>query len=451
MRFGLLVVLVVTLFHGTIEPALGEDANIEFDGQSRIQEFVVVTRNIDLMLPTFTDILKWTVIYEGDADKTVALSWELATDTPIREVLVGNDASEYGFVRLVEIQGVEQAIIRPGARWWDTGGMMNINVLVKDSSVVIAGLRRLGWTTRALPESYEWPGGLKGVSAIMIGPEDLMLSFQERQSPPLTGWPEFSGATHIEVGYERANDPATWSDFYKNEIGFKTRDLSTRGSNENKEVGPNDFGLPHNATNLDYSILGGAIPHDGEQLIGVRSFPNATGYDFSDRAHPPNIGIASVRLPVSDLDTIAERIQKSGIALASDVRIVDMKPYGKVKMLAYRSPGGSGQWTELFEPRAEPMTGTEFSTFLQGGKSGTWSGVGGASGKIYFNADGSAKVTFARGEAVGTWALKGNAICTSWTTLRDGRESCAVYYYLKNKDYQSFQMNGQVEGFTTFD
>lgn len=450
-KFVSFVGLVVTVFHGISAPAHSNAADFEFNGESRLQEFVVVTHNMDRLRAAFTDVLQWTVKYEGDADKTVALSWGLPTDTAIREVLIGNSASEYGFVRLVEIQGVDQGIIRPGARWWDTGGMLNINVLVKDSATMIDGLRHLGWTTRALPEAYEWPGGFKGVSAIMIGPEDLMLSFQERQSPPLTGWPEFSGATHIEVGYERASDPAKWSDFYKNVIGFKTRDLSTRGSNENKEVGPNDFGLPHNAVNLDFSVLGGAKPHDREQLLGVRSFPNAKGYDFSDRARPPNIGIASVRLPVSDLDIIVERLAKSGTDLASDLRIVDLKPYGRVKMLAYRSPGGSRQWTELFEPSAEPMTNKEFSALLEGGKSGTWSGVGGASGKIYFNVDGSAKVTFGRGEAIGTWALKGNAICTSWTTLRDGRESCATYYHLADNDFQSFQLSGQVEGFTTFD
>lgn len=453
MKHFFSMVLMVGLLHQTCTSVVADnhDMEIRLEDASRIQEFVVVTSDIDLMLPAFTNVLKWKVKSDGLADKTVALSWGLPVDTPIREVLVGNNSSDYGFVRLVEITGVEQELIRPGARWWDTGGMLNINVLVKDSEATINGLRELGWYARALPEHYEWPGNVKGVSMIMIGPDDLMLSFQERQSPPLSGWPSFEGATHIEVGYERADDPVAWTTFYKDVIGFKTRELSTRGDQDGKDIGPNDFGLPHNARNLSYSVLGGAKPHDGEQLIGVRSFPNATGYDFSDRVRPPNIGIASVRLPVSDVNSVAKRIAKSNTDLAAQLQIVNMAPYGKVKMLAYRTPGGSKQWTEIFEPAVEPMTENEFAEFLEDGKSGTWNGVGGASGEIFFNTDGSAKVTFGRGEATGSWALKGNAICTSWTTLRDGRESCAVYYHLTGSDYQSFQMSGQVEGFTTFD
>lgn len=419
--------------------------------ESQIQEFVVIVSDLDLTLPAFTEVLKWEIKHEGLADKTVAMSWGLPLDTEIREILVGNEESDYGFVRLVEITGVEQDLIRPGARWWDVGGILNINVLVKNSQNIIDGLRSLGWYARSLPEPYVYPGNVKGVSMIMIGPDDLMISFQERQSPPLSGWPDHKAATHIEVGYEIVKDSAEWTSFYKDVVGFWTRDLSTRGGNQDADIGPNDFGLPHNARGLDYSILGGAKPHDREQLMGVRSFPNAEGFDFSDRVKPPNIGIASARLPVSDIDALADRIERSGLELAAQRQIVNLAPYGLVKMVAVRTPGGGQQWTEFFQPGAQPMSKKEFAEFLDGGKRGTWSGIGGGSGEIYFNDDGSAKVTFGRGEAIGTWALKGNSICTSWTTLRDGRESCAVYYPLSGNDYQSFQMSGQAEGFTTFE
>ncbi len=447
---SILPILFVILLNGFAH-ADSHLITVEPGDESQIQEFVVIVSDMDLTLPAFTDVLKWKVKHEGLADKTVAQSRGLPVDTPIHEVLVGYAQSNYGFVRLVEIEGIEQEQIRPDARWWDVGGLLNINVLVKSSENVIDGLRALGWYTRAMPEPYVYPGNVKGVSMIMIGPDDLMVSFQERQSPPLSGWPPFDGATHIEVGYEIVTDPAAWTSFYNEVVGFWTRDLSTRGGDTSKDIGPNDFSLPHNARGLNYSVLGGAKPHDREQLMGVRSFPNATGYDFSDRVRPPNIGIASARLPVADLDALADRILASGLSLAAPRQIVNLAPYGKVKMLAVRTPGGGKQWTEFFQPSAEPMSKDEFAQFLEGGKQGAWTGVGGGSGEIFFNDDGSAKVTFGRGEAVGTWALKGNAICTSWTTLRDSRESCAVYYKLANNDYQSFQMNGQAEGFTTFE
>jgi|DEB0MinimDraft_10_1074344.scaffolds.fasta_scaffold66499_2 hypothetical protein len=98
-----------------------------------------------------------------------------------------------------------------------------------------------------------------------------------------------------------------------------------------------------------------------------------------------------------------------------------------------------------------PLDRSSFSRLLEGGLSGTWQAFGSQTNGISeWNADGSARVTFGWGEATETWALKGNAICTSWTTLRDGRESCAVYYDLGGSRYQSFTMTGQPEGFSEF-
>ncbi len=180
--------------------------------QSQIQEFVVIVSDLDLTLPAFTDVLKWEIKHEGMTDKTIAQSWGMPVATPIHEVLVGNAASNYGFVRLAEIEGVDQDLIRPGARWWDVGGILNINVLVKNSEDIVKGLRALGWYARAQPEVYVYPGNVKGVSMIMIGPDDLMLSFQERQSPPLSGWPSFDGGTHIEVGIRNRQGPGRVDD-----------------------------------------------------------------------------------------------------------------------------------------------------------------------------------------------------------------------------------------------
>ena len=181
----IVTVLIAMTNYGRPVVADGHMITIGPGQESQIQEFVVIVSDLDLTLPAFTDVLKWDIKYQGKAHKTVAQSWGLPVDIPIHEVLVGNAASRYGFVRLVEIDGVEQLLIRPGARWWDIGGLLNINVLVKDSEEVINGLRALGWYARAMPEAYVYPGNVKGVSMIMIGPDDLMLSFQERQSPPL--------------------------------------------------------------------------------------------------------------------------------------------------------------------------------------------------------------------------------------------------------------------------
>jgi hypothetical protein len=418
--------------------------------ESQLQEFVLSVSDIERALPAFRDVLKWKVLHEGRASSTVARAWGLAPKTPVDEVLLGNAASKYGYVRLVRIQGLPQQAIRPLGRWWDTGGLYNLNVLVRDLDAVESGLERLGWHAVGLPDDYVYPGDVRGRSQIMIGPEYVVLSFQQRISPPLTGWPEFAGATHVEVGYQLVTDFAAANDFWTKIVGLSAREPRERRSG--KAVGRNDYGLPHNAQGLDDSRQGGAYPRKGgEQLIGLRQFLNATGYDFSERARPPNLGVMTIRMPFADIDPILERARRANLPLAAEPQIVDLPPYGKVRLAALRAPG-SGLWVELVEPGAKPLSKAELQALLARGGKGRWKSFGGGNaGTMSYARGGAARVTWASGAETGTWAVKGDALCTAWKTMRDGREQCARYYALGGRDYQSFQLDGTPDGFSTFD
>lgn len=315
----------------------------------QIQEFVVISSSLDRALGGYRDVLKWQVKSHGPVAAAERALWDLGENVTGEQVLLGNAASRYGYVRLVELDGVEQEIIRPGGRWWDTGGMFNLNVLVKDLDATVAGLRSAGWSANNLPEAYLYPGNVKGKSIIMLGPDDVVLSFQERMSPPLKGWPEFDGATHIEVGYQLVTDLDDWTAFHTEGLGLNLRGpISSRGGD--KPVGPNDFGLPHNATGYDATRIATLkLREGGEQVFGGREFPDATGYDFSDRAAPPNLGIAVVRFAVPDVDSLAARLQSRGFALQAEPRTMTLHPYGEVRLFAVRTPGSSQTWLEFIE------------------------------------------------------------------------------------------------------
>ncbi len=427
---------------GTVAIAPGEG--------SQLQEFVISVSDLDKALLAFRDVLKWKVMHEDKASATVARAWGLPAKTKVDQVLLGNAASKYGFVRLVKVHGLPQQVIRPLGRWWDTGGMFNLNVLVKDLAGVEAGLEKLGWHAVGLTDDYEYPGNVKGRSQIMVGPEYMVVSFQQRISPALSGWPEFESATHIEVGYQIVTDFEAANDFWTRIVGLPGREPRDRRSG--KAVGENDYGLPHNATGLDDSRQGGASPRKGgEQLVGLRRFVNATGYDFTERARPPNLGIMTLRMPFADIDPILERARQARIPVAAEPQIVDLAPYGKVRLAALRAPG-SGLWLEIFEPNAEPLTAAEMKQLLGRGAAGQWKSFGGGTGgTMTYARNGRAQVTWSSGSAEGTWTVKGNTICTAWKTMRDGREQCALYYANGGRSYQSFQLDGTPDGFNTFD
>jgi hypothetical protein len=442
-------ICVATLLTSSI--AAGQDQPvfpIDLSQGNHIQEFVISVSDMKRTLPTFTDVMKWKIFDQGKADASVARLWGLDTETPVDQVLVGNAESKYGFIRLVEIKIDKKEIIRPGGRWWDTGGIFNFNVFFRDLDSTAVDLRKYGWNANNLPATYERPNNVRGKTMMMLGPDDVMMSFQQRISRPMTGWPDFQGASHIEVGYQIVTDIKAWSDFYTNVLGFGALG-GIRELKDDKPVGPNVYGLPHNAVGFtDGFQVNVKFRDKHEQSLGARQFTNATGYDFTSRANPPNLGIMTVRVPVSDVKALRERIVSAKIDMPSDLQIVRLAPYGAVRALAVRSPG-SGMWLELFQPGAEPMTEGELKDFTRQGRYATWTRFNNKlTGSVLWRKDGSARVKWDEGglDEEGTWAIKGNAVCTAWKKLRNNRELCVHHYRLAGDTTQSFTVDGRTDG-----
>jgi hypothetical protein len=443
---GLLCGALLLAGSGGVAAARAADAPAPEAGTGpQIQEFVIGVADLERSLPAFTTALKWRVFERGRADATVARLWGLPVGTRIEQALVGNANSRYGHVRLAQIDLPGRVPIRPGARWWDTGGMLNMNVLVRDLDATVAALRALGWTTNSMPSSYGREGAASGRSMIMIGPDDLVLSFQQRISPPLTGWPPFEGAGHIEIGYQVVRDLDAWYAFYTGLLGFVPSG-PIRTDRNPKPIGPNIFGLPYDAVGLTDGRQANVLLRPGhEQSFGVRQFARSTGEDFAARARPPNLGITSVRVPMKDLAGLRERLRRAGAEFAADLQVVALAPYGTVRALAVRSPGGSGLWLELFEPGASPMTETELREFTRRGRFATWTRFNNElTGSVWWFPDGSARVKWDAGnlDERGTWTVRGDAVCTAWPRLRSGRELCVKHYRLAGDTTQSFRVDG---------
>jgi len=420
---------------------------IEPTAGPRIQEFVISVSDLDRTLSAFTEVLNWTVLYRGSPDMTVARVWGLEVETEIDEVLVGNAASDRGFVRLVKIKGVDQRIIRPGGRWWDTGGLFNLHVLVENLEATVAGLRERGWHGTGLASTDHRGESVRAKSMTMIGPDDVVLSLQDHQAQPVTGRPLTEGTTHVEAGDQIVSDIEAWRAFHTDALGFLADDVRERRSDE--PVGPNDHGLPHNLVGVtdrrQATVMG---PQTRERSLGARQQLTAEGYDFSGRANPPNLGLMTVRLAVADVLGLAKRLERKGVPLAAQSQIVRLAPYGTARTLAVRSPGGSGLWLELLEPGAEPAGREELQAFFKDGRFANWTRFNNRlTGTVEHRADGSARVSWQTGlDEEGIWALEGNAICTAWHRLRDFREQCDHYYRIGDTAYQSFTVSGRPDG-----
>ena len=62
---------------------------------------------------------------------------------------------------------------------------------------------------------------------------------------------------------------------------------------------------------------------------------------------PPNLGILMLRFPVGDIDALETHIDSEGIDVVVRPVAVVLPPYGSVRLIAIRGPGGV--WIEFFE------------------------------------------------------------------------------------------------------
>ena len=242
---------VITLFAAAgLTGCAGSERTIAFQGESQLQEVVFSVSDVERVLPAYTEVMEWDVIYRGRVSADMTSLCSLPADTHIDEVLLASPDSPAGHVRLVQFHGVEQQPISPGAHYCDTGGLFNINFQVRDLDATMEGLRSYGWFARGFSESYgsNFNEDVAGKSTVMVGPDDIVFSFQQRIRPPLEGYPPFTGASHVGSIYEIVDDTETWKRFYVDTLGFAFRGEWDRRSEE--PIGPNDYGLPHHAVGM---------------------------------------------------------------------------------------------------------------------------------------------------------------------------------------------------------
>ena len=80
-----------------------------------------------------------------------------------------------------------------------------------------------------------------------------------------------------------------------------------------------------------------------------------------------------------------------------------------------------------------------------------WRATGGASGKAFSEPDGSLIGEFPSGREQGTWRIDGNEICTTYESLRGGRESCFTYHAVGDRVYEQYSGNRLVSVLTFSD
>jgi catechol 2,3-dioxygenase-like lactoylglutathione lyase family enzyme len=128
-------------------------------------------------------------------------------------------------------------------------------------------------------------------------------------------------------------------DFYERVLGFVRL---AGGDFVNPVAAPNNFGVPGNLVVAHPLRFGIFAPVEGSPTpIECVEFVGVSGRDLAERAVPPNLGIMSLRYPVSDARQKAAELTSRGAELFLPVRESRIEPYGRVRAFAVRSPDGA--------------------------------------------------------------------------------------------------------------
>jgi catechol 2,3-dioxygenase-like lactoylglutathione lyase family enzyme len=306
-------------------------------------EAVVSVEDISQTTQLLRNVGGWRVTHKGNVARAELNYWKLPASASATFQRLCAPAVDTGCIRFVTFKNVAQRPIRLATRAWDTGGIYSIMVRSDNVPALFDAAIKLGWWAEAEPIRFSFgQSDLRNV--VLTGPHGINLAVYERISPPFTAFP----VGQISQGFNAmrmVRNKGTARDFYRDKLGFSV--LFDSGF-EPAEPAPSNFGIPLNYTPQIKRAAAALQPTPGETgRVEVMQIDGFTGSDVSAHASPPNLGILSVRYPVTDLTAYRAKLNASSMDIVYAADDVAIKGMGTVNLLAVRDPDGN--ITEFYE------------------------------------------------------------------------------------------------------
>ena len=308
-------------------------------------ETVFIVSDIEKTSQFYQQYAGWEVRSTEDVAPELKQLWQLPKRASLKQVLLANKGEQRGYVRLIQIDKVQQEIIRANTQSWDVGGIFDVNVRVADMLTKRQQLQDAGWRGTSDPVSFTF-GPYEVTEWITTGFDGISFAMIERIKPTLEGWPNVKQMSRVFNSTQVVNDIDTSLAFYRDVLGFQLY-LEHKGAS--KEAGPNVLGLPYNlTTEIPRSVY---ILHPqklNEGSVELLQFHGAMGKNVSAKAMPPNLGIVTLRFPVDNLPALKAHLIQNKVQIVSQATL-NLPPYGLVDMLAIRTPDQT--WIEFYQAR----------------------------------------------------------------------------------------------------
>lgn len=309
------------------------------------QEAVLSVSDLNAWETQLEDIAGWSALLKGEVDRRQLVQWGLPEHVTAEFIVMQNPGETQGLVRLVKFLGAKQVQIRSSAQAWDTGGFLSLLIRSRGVDQNFADARRYQWTGYNDPVTLHLGPERRLRNAVFRGPDGINFGVYERVVPGLDGWPNITKMSRPFNAMQIVKDRDATVAFYQDVLGYESAML---GNSPASSVESNNFGLPANL--VTSTALKSAIMHPVGGETGRVEFvewDGLEGRDLSDRAVAPNLGILTLRFPVSSAAVSAEEIEKRGGTLRTQPGVVSLPPYGEVSLFSVTTPDGI--FLEFFE------------------------------------------------------------------------------------------------------
>lgn len=282
----------------------------------------------------------WTIRWEGPAGPQPL--WPEGDARPDHEWLLAKPGLRYGQLRLFHFPERVRAP-RAGASTWDTGGIFDLDMRVRDVHAWHERLTALDWG--GVSDPVDWPfGELQVREWLGRGPDDVILALMQRLAPALP--PEARPGPGLSEAF---NSSQTVRDFdasiaFYEALGFQTvvRQEQPLGGRGGEVIGLSPGDAPRTEVALGIvhpeAVLEGSV-----ELVAL---PGTPGRDLAGACSPGMRGLNLLRFPVQGLENLLLHLDASGITPQTRASW-NLSAWGEVQGAAVTTPDGA--WLELIE------------------------------------------------------------------------------------------------------
>jgi catechol 2,3-dioxygenase-like lactoylglutathione lyase family enzyme len=306
-------------------------------------ETLVSVEDLNKSSQLFREVGGWRITHKGKVERSELDYWKLPAKASATFQRICAPNVDTGCIRFVRVTGVKQRPIRLAARAWDTGGIYSIMVRSDNVPALFDAAIKMGWWAESEPIRFSFgQSDLRNV--VLTGPHGINLAVYERVSPKFDAFP-VGRISQAFNSMRMVRDKGPARDFYRDTFGFMT--LFDSGF-EPAEPAPSNFGIPLNYTPQIKRSAAALQPVAGETgRVEMMQIDGFTGKNMSAHASLPNLGIISVRYPVTNIEKLREKLVTSGVPIAFEKPNLRINGIGQISLLAVRDPDGN--ITEFYE------------------------------------------------------------------------------------------------------